>query len=129
MIPLDQKTFEKLIGDKTAVGIVLNILSRLGEAKSIIESDLLGDSLSRLIYGLLFFNRRLSVRNGKDIDLGELTDLLQLEDKDQIMKYLKKLEEVGIVQISDNIARITDPQKLENILKALSGRGKLILKV
>jgi len=108
---------------------VLNILSRLGEAKSIIESDLLGDSLSRLIYGLLFFNRRLSVRNGKDIDLGELTDLLQLEDNDQIMKYLKKLEEVGIVQISDNIARITDPQKLENILKALSGRGKLILKV
>ncbi|MGO9120181.1 MAG: protein kinase domain-containing protein [Desulfomonilaceae bacterium] len=129
LIPMDQKTFEKLIGDKTAVGIVLNILSRLGEAKSIIESDLLGDSLSRLIYGLLFFHRRLSVRNGKDIDLGELTDLLQLEDKDQIMKYLTKLEEVGIVQISDNIARITDPQKLENILKALSGRGKLILKV
>jgi serine/threonine protein kinase len=129
LIPLDQKTFEKLIGDKTAVGIVLNLLSRLGEAKSIIESDLLGDSLSRLIYGLLFFHRRLSVRNDKDIDLTELTDLLQLEDKDQIMKYLKKLEEVGIVQIDDNVARIADSQKLENILKALSGRGKLILKV
>ena len=67
--------------------------------------------------------------NGKDIKLNELAELLQLKDKKQVMKYLSKLEEIGIIRIKDNIAHIDDPQKLENILKALSGRGKLILKV
>ena len=67
--------------------------------------------------------------NGKEINLNELAELLQLKDKKQVMKYLSKLEGIGIIHIADNIARIDDPQKLGNILKALSGRGKLILKV
>ncbi len=129
LIPLDRKTFEKLIGDRTSLGIILNIIARLREAESVIEGDLLGDSLSRLIHGLLFFHNRSLFMNGKDINLSELADLLQLKDEKQVLKYLSKLEEIGIIHINDNIARIDDPQKLENILKALSGRGKLILKV
>jgi serine/threonine protein kinase len=129
LIPLDRKTFEKLIGDRTSLGIILNIIARLREAESVIEGDLLGDSLSRLIHGLLFFHNRSLFMDGKDINLIELADLLQLKDKRQVMKYLSKLEEIGIISIRDNIARIDDPQKLGNLLKALSGRGKLILKV
>ena len=129
LIPLDRKTFEKLIGDRTSLGIILNIIARLREAESVIEGDLLGDSLSRLIHGLLFFHNRSLFMNGKDIKLNELAELLQLKDKKQVMKYLSKLEEIGIIRIEDNIAHIDDPQKLGNILKALSGRGKLILKV
>ena len=129
VIPLDQQTFEKLVGDKIALRVVLNILSRLREVKSVVESDLLGDSLSRLIYGLLFFHRRSSHTSDQGIDLSELADLLRLENKEQIMKYLKKLEEVEIVRINENMVHINDARKLENMLKALSGRGKLMLKV
>ena len=45
LIPLDRKTFEKLIGDQTSLGIILNVIARLREAESVIEGDLLGDSL------------------------------------------------------------------------------------
>jgi hypothetical protein len=102
---------------------------KLKNVESVIESDLLEDSLGRLIYGLLLFHGRSSELNGKDINLNELAEVLSLEDKEELKKYLRKLEALDVIRVDQNTVRVDDTKKLENILKVLSRRGELTLKL
>jgi hypothetical protein len=89
----------------------------------------LDDSLSRLIFALVFFQRRLNRRNGRDIDLTELRELFRLQDAELVKKYRTKLESLNILQTDDQAVRITNADTLENILGVLSGQGKFVLKL
>ncbi len=126
---LDKRSLQPLESHELVRKLVSSALMKLKNVESVIESDLLEDSLGRLIYGLLLFHGRSSELNGKDINLNELAEVLSLEDKEELKKYLRKLEALDVIRVDQNTVRVDDTKKLENILKVLSRRGELTLKL
>jgi serine/threonine protein kinase len=124
---LDKEAFARLVGSDCAGRVVMNVLSKVRDLQSIVESSLFEDALSRLIHGLIFFHHRSSLENGQVIPYADLTDMLGFEDDDRTRRYLKKLESLEILKADDQTVRINDLGKLENILALLSRRGKLTL--
>ncbi len=129
LICLDRGAFAQLISDNFARRIIANLLEKLRDSRSLLEGVLLDDCLSRLIFALVFYQRRRNRRNGKDIDLTELRDLFRLEDNELVKKYLTKLESLNILQADDQAVHIKNSDTLENILNVLSGQGRFVLKL
>ena len=109
--------------------IIKRLVERSRDANSFLESAMFQDTLSRLIYALLFFLRRGPLQNGKAIKLRELTDLFRLENNHETQKYLAKLQALNVLQADDKVVQVNNPEKLENILNILLGRGKFTLKL
>ncbi|MFH1115281.1 MAG: serine/threonine-protein kinase [Pseudomonadota bacterium] len=129
LLCLDRGAFARLISDDFARRIIANLLEKLRDSRSLLEGVLLDDFLSRLIFALVFYQRRRNRRNGKDIDLTELRDLFRLEDDELVQKYLAKLESLNILQADDQAVHIKNADTLENILSVLSGQGRFVLKL
>jgi serine/threonine protein kinase/CRP-like cAMP-binding protein len=124
---LDREAFARIVGPDRAGKIVVNIVEKLRNVKSLVESSLFEDALSRLIHGLIFCYHRSGEQNGRTIQYDELTDLLGLKDDDATKRYLRKLESLEILRVDDKTVQVTNLSKLENVLALLSGRGKLQL--
>jgi serine/threonine protein kinase len=129
LVSLDRDSFIKLFDEGLPRGVFLNVLEKLKDARSVIESFLLEDNLSRLIYGLMFFESRQYHQNGRDIDLEELLAFFRLPGGEQTQKYIKKLELLDALREKDKTVHIENAEKLESILNILSGRAKLVIKL
>ncbi len=129
LIPIGKEAFLRLVGNDMARVIIKRLVERNRDANTFLESAMFQDTLSRLIYALLFFLRRAPLQNGKAINLRELTDLFRLENKDEIQKYLAKLQALNVLQADEKVVEVKNPTKLENILNILLGRGKFTLKL
>jgi CRP-like cAMP-binding protein len=129
VVCLEGPVFASLLGDGLPADIAYNLSEKLRDVTSLLEATFFADNLGRLIYGLVNLQRRNSSRNGKDVDLNELTELFHLQDEPQIRRYLGKLEDLNILKAQGTSVQIHDPNKLENILSILSGRGRLTLKL
>ncbi len=129
LVSLDREAFIKLFDVGLPRLILLNVLEKLRDARSLIESSLLEDNLSRLIYALLYFESRRYHRNGQDIDLEELLGFFRLPKSEQMEKYLKKLDLLDALRAHDKTIHIENTEKLESILNILSGRAKLVFKL
>jgi serine/threonine protein kinase len=129
LIPIGREAFLRLAGNDMARMIIVRLVERTRDAHSFLESAMFQDSLSRLIYALLFFLRRTPLQDGKAINLKELTDLFRLENKREIEKYLAKLQALNVLQADEKAVHVQNPEKLENILNILLGRGKFTLKL
>lgn len=129
LLCLDRDAFAKLIQDDFTRKIIVNLVEKLRDSRSQFEGALLGDSLSRLVFALVFFHRRRDHRNGRAIDLAELQDMFRLQDRDLVSKYLTKLESLNILQADEQAVHIRNADTLENIFNVLSGKGKFVLKL
>jgi serine/threonine protein kinase len=129
LIPVGKEAFLRLVGNDMARMIIMRLVERSRDAHSFLESAMFQDSLSRLIYALLFFLRRAPLQDGKVIKLTELTELFRLEDRQEIEKYLAKLQALNVLQSDEKAVHVQNPEKLENILNILLGRGKFTLKL
>jgi serine/threonine-protein kinase len=129
LIVIDREGFARLIGEGSPRAVVAGLLEKLRSANSLLESALIEDDLSRLIYGLLFLQRRTFLLNGSDVSLKDLTDLFRLRHDRQMKKYLNKLEALNVLEAKDNTVRIKNSEKLASILNILTGRGKFMLKL
>ncbi|MEW6349633.1 MAG: protein kinase [Thermodesulfobacteriota bacterium] len=109
--------------------MVAGMVTKLRDMRSVLMGSLLKDPLSRLVYALIIFGRRAELQDGQSIDLDEVLDLFGLESRDQMKKYVEKLEELEIVYPRGPTLEVKDTQRLENILSVLSKSGKLILRV
>ncbi len=127
LIAIDKELYAKLIGNDTAREVITNLEKRIRDVICLLESSLLEDSLSKLIHALLFFQRRTA--NGKEIELSELSDVFRVDNDSQTVKYLEKLQSLEILTFDDRVIRVSNCEKLENILNVLSSRGKLTLKL
>lgn len=129
LICLDRETFSGLIDQDLARRIVFSLMQKLRESRLLIEASLLEDSLARLIFGLMYLQKRGGLQNGKEIDLRELKEMFRLQDSEQIRKYLAKLESLNIVQSGEDVVHVRNAETLENILNILLGHGKFVLKL
>jgi CRP-like cAMP-binding protein len=129
VVCLEGPVFASLLGEGLPADIAYNLSEKLFDVTCLLEGSFLADNLARFIYALVFLQRRNSSRNGKEIDLNELTELFHLEDELQVQRYLGKLEDLNILKAQKASVQIHNPDKLENILSILSGRGRLTLKL
>ena len=129
LVLVDREAFAQLLTSELPFKIILNLIQKLRDCRSLLESSLLGDSLSRLIFGLLYLQRKQGQLDGTEIDLFQLRDMFRLEDTEQLKKYLAKLESLKVVQADGSAVRIKNAETLENILQVLSGKGKFVLKL
>jgi serine/threonine-protein kinase len=129
LLCLNREVFAQLIHDDFARRVIANLAEKLRDSRSLFEGALLDDSLSRLVFALVYYQHRQDRRNGRDIDLTELRDLFRLEDKKLVKKYLTKLESLNILQTDDQAVHIKNADTLENIFNVLSGQGKFVLKL
>ncbi|MGO9567141.1 MAG: protein kinase domain-containing protein [Desulfomonilaceae bacterium] len=129
LIPVGKEAFLRLVGNDMARMIILRLVERSRDANSFLESAMFQDTLSKLIFALLFFLRRAPLQNGKAINLLELTDLFRLENSHEVEKYLAKLQALNVLQADEKVVQVKNPEKLENILNILLGRGKFTLKL
>ena len=129
VVCLEKQAFAGLLGEELSSAIINNLVEKLRDATSLFEGTLFADNLARLIYALVFLQRRSSRTNGGDIDLAELRELFHLENESQVRKYLRKLEDLDVLKARETSVQIHNPDKLENILSILSGRGRLTLKL
>jgi serine/threonine protein kinase/CRP-like cAMP-binding protein len=121
---LERDLVARLIGADVPGKIVINLVEKLREHSSLIEGFLFDDMLSKLIHALIFFYRRSCIQNGQTIEFNDLTDLLGLDDDEQIQRYLKKLESLNILHIDERVVRVSNLGKLENLLHLLTRPGK-----
>lgn len=129
LIAIEKDLYTKLMGNDTAREVVLHLEKKVHDVMCLLESTLLEDSLSKLIHALLFFQRRAAQENGTEIELSEIADVFRLESNTQTAKYLEKLQSLEVLSFDDRVVRVSNCDKLENILSVLSGRGKLTLKL
>ncbi len=129
LVPIGKEAFLRLAGSDPARTVIKRLVARIRDSNSLLESAMLQDTLSRLIYALLFFQRRELGQNGKAINLKELTELFRLENSREMQKYLAKLQALNVLQADEEVVQVKNPQKLENILNILVGRGKFTLKL
>ncbi len=127
LIAIERELYAKLIGNDTAREVITNLEKRIRDVTCLLESSLLEDSLSKLIHALLFFQRRTA--NGKEIELSELAEVFRVDNDSQTAKYLEKLQSLEILTFDGRVIRVSNCEKLENILNVLSSRGKLTLKL
>jgi serine/threonine protein kinase len=126
---IERDSFARLIGHGLPHSIVVGLLEKLRDANAIRESALIEDDLSRLIFGLLFCQRRTALLNGTDVSLMDLVDLFHLQNERKIKKYLTKLQSLNVLVANDKSVQIKNSEKLASILNVLSGRGKFMLKL
>ncbi len=118
------------LGSRELMGsMIAGLVSKLRDTRAILLGHLLNDPLSKLVYALITFSRRVGLQDGQSIDLDELIALFGLEESDRIKKYVEKLEEIKIVHAVESALQVQDTDRLENILSVLSKSGKLILRV
>jgi len=129
VVCLEGRVFASFLGEELSAAIAYNLSEKLRDITSLLEGTFFADNLARFIYALVFLQRRNSSRNGRDIDLKELTELFHLENEPQLRKYLGKLEDLNILKAQEASVQIHNPDKLENILSILSGRGRLTLRL
>ncbi len=121
---LRKKDFAKLVGSDLCGKIVQKLVEKLRESASLVEGFLFEDMLSKLIHALIFSYRRSCIQNGQTIEFADLTDLLGLEDDEQVERYLRKLESLNILQIEEKVVRVSNLGKLENLLSLLTRPGR-----
>lgn len=121
---LDKEFLGKLIGSDVSGKILINLVEKLREHSSLIEGFLFDDILSKLIHTLIFFYRRSCIQNGQTIEFEDLTELLGFEDEEQVVRYLKKLESLNILNVEEKTVRVNNLGKLENLLNLLTRPGK-----
>jgi serine/threonine protein kinase len=126
---IERDSFSRLIGHGLSRSIVVSVLEKLRDANSLLESALIEDDLSRLIFGLLFCQRRTALLNGTDVNLMDLVDLFHLHNERKLKKYLNKLQSLNVLVANDKSVKIKNSEKLASILSVLSGRGKFMLKL
>lgn len=129
LIAIEKDLFTKLLGNDTAREVMLNLEKKVRDLVSLLESFLLEDSLSKLIHALLFFQHRKSGENGSEIEFSDLADVFRLENDTQTTRYLEKLQSLDVLNFDDRVVRVSNCEKLENILSVLAGRGNLTLKL
>ncbi len=127
LIALDKDTFLNLTSSDLAKIIILNLVKKNRDCAFLLESIAQGDTLSRLIYGLLYFQRKSGEE--KVIDLNELRDFFGLRNSAVLDRYTGKLESLGVIALNKAGIQIKDSDKLIEILNILSGRGKFSLKL
>jgi serine/threonine-protein kinase len=128
LVSIDRDEFAQLFNSELSLKVVVNLVHKLRDCCSILEGSLLQDTLSRLIFGLLYLQRTRNWQNGADIDLARLKEMFRLNDTDQLKKYLRKLETLNAVQTEGGHIRIKSSDTLESILHVLRGDGKFFLK-
>lgn len=129
LIQVERGTFSRLLTDPLHRGVVLRLVERLRDAGLLLAGGLFEDTLSRFIYGLIWFHRTSSQKDAVKIKLKELADLFRLGDPAQITKYLDKLRSLDILTGNDEVVEINNLEKLDNILTVLSGRETFSLKL
>jgi len=129
LVCLSKEELARLVDQDLACRIIFNLVEKLRDAHSFVRGVLLDDSLTRLIFALIYLHRRGGQLNGTEIDLRELQALFRLEDSDQVKKYLSKLESLDVIRASENVVRVTNVERLEIVLNALMGRGGTLLKL
>ncbi len=129
MVLVKKESLTGLASRELINAMVAGMVTKLRDMRSILLSTLLKDPLSRLVYALIIFSRRAELQDGQSIDLDELIALFGLEARDQMKKYVEKLEELEIVQAQGPTLEVRDTQRLETILSVLSKSGKLVLRV
>jgi serine/threonine protein kinase len=129
LLSMGKETFSELLGIDLTARIAANLMGRLAHTTSLLEASALHDNLSRLIYGLVFFERRKMYRDGKTIDVPAVTEWFQLQEGEDLKKYLAKLRDLNILQFDGTAVVVQNLHKLENILNVLSGRGRLALRL
>jgi serine/threonine protein kinase len=129
LVGLDKTDFPKLMPHDLGRRIIYSLISRLADTLSLFESALLEDSLSRLVYALMYYMRSGRRMNGADIDMTEMLDTFRLSNDDQLQKYLNKLKALDILDADEKNIHIKSAETLENILNVLVGRGKFMLKL
>jgi len=128
-LAIEREWFARLVPHDVSRVLVLRLVERLRDSVWLLGGPLFQDPLCRFIYGLIFLYRRNIARNGSEVDLAELMELLRLEDRDLVDKYLAKLQALQIIEVSEPAVRIKNIEKLENILELLAGEKKLTLKL
>ncbi len=130
LICFDASVFEQVVPRGLGRSMILELVERLRDTCSMLMSALFEEPLARLISGLLFFYRQHPApANGREIDLGELRELFRLRNSSLVEKYLTKLETLEIIEARESVVYIKNPEKLENILSLLAGKGKLSLRL
>ena len=129
LVCLDRESFARLFEPGLSLRVVLNLVQKLRDSRSLLEGIFLEDNLSRLIFGLLHLRRKSVQQNGMEIDLSQLKDMFRLENVDQVRKYLAKLESLNVLEADGDAVRIKNSETLESILHVLSGQGKFVLKL
>lgn len=129
LIEVDVHTFLGLFGDPLYRNMMMRLIERLRDANLVFAGGLFEDLLSRFIYGLICFHRRSSQKDGVDIDVKDVVDIFRLKDTAQIKKYLDKLRSLDILTGNDEVVRINNLEKLDNILTVLSGRETFSLRL
>lgn len=126
---LSRESFEEMVRPGLSYKIIGNMAEKMRDAMSLLEGALHKDTLTRLIHALLFVCRQRHHPNGTRVDFAELRDCFQLENDFLVQKYLNKLADLGVLEVSDTTILLKDVGKLESILNVLRGSGKLTLKL
>ena len=129
LIQVDRDAFSKLFTNPLHRKVMLRLIERLRDAGLLLAGGLFEDTLSRFIYGLIWFHRRAAHKDRVKIDMKELADLFRLGDSSQIKKYLDKLRSLDILTGNEEVVEISNLEKLDNILTVLSGRETFSLKL
>lgn len=128
LVRIEKETFLQLIPEGMPRRLVMKLVSKLRDVSMLLGGAVIEDTLYRLIYGLIFFYLRDSRQDECLVDLDELIALFRLEDKSQTKKYLGKLEALEIVRVGDDMVRIKNFEKLENLRRLFAGGGGFTLK-
>jgi serine/threonine-protein kinase len=123
----EREHFISLVGAQLGAAVFMRMAQKLRDCVSLLESALLEDPLSRLLFALISFHRRRALEGITEIDLDDLKDLFKLEQSDRVDKYIEKLEALEVVETRDTKIWVKDLEKLENIHRVLTGEGKFIL--
>lgn len=129
LVCLDKDDFPKLIPHDLGRRIIYSLISKISDTLSLFESALLEDSLSRLVYALMYYMKSGRRKNGTDIDLAEMLDTFRLRNDSQLQKYLNKLKALDILEADEKAIHVKSVETLQNILSVLVGRGKFMLKL
>jgi serine/threonine protein kinase len=129
LLCLESDAFAELCQGETGKEVVERLLERQKEIVSVLAGALLPDPLSRFIHALIQLYSRSESEEGVAVEIGEVKDLTRFTDDDQIVKYIRKLKSLNIVEADEKTLTVKDLGKLENILKMLSGEAKFSLKL
>ncbi|MFC1833429.1 protein kinase [Thermodesulfobacteriota bacterium] len=129
LVCLEKELFDKVVPYEPANRVITRLVERIRDTVSLLASALLQDPLYRFIYALIVLHGRVTGRNGKEVEMTDLQELARLDDEDDVEKYLAKLETLQVLEANENTILVKNLDKLENILKLLSGKAKFSLKL
>ncbi len=129
LIAIDRETFVHLSRQDLAPLLLMNVVTKLRDRTYLFEGALLEDDLSRWIYALLYFHRKQSLEENKDIRLSDVQLYFRLQNTEELQKYVDKLTSLDVIEVHGEFIRVNNADKLADILNILAGRGKFTFKL